>query len=128
MVVKRLANLSSCAVLCFLLGIMPATAADITSWENLKDEAERAQDGAVLNITEDISADGSTIGLLQKVLTLDFNGNTVNGAAYSEEPPLLFAASGSSETNITVKNAVFKNFTVGDEGVIYSSNVKEHMV
>lgn len=34
----------------------------------------------------------------------------------------MFAASGSSETNITVKNAVFKNFTVGDEGVIYSSN------
>ena len=34
----------------------------------------------------------------------------------------MFAANGSSETKVAVKNAVFKNFTVGEEGVIYSSN------
>ena len=122
MVVKKFAKLSSCAVLCFLLGIMPASGADITSWENLRDEAENASEGSILNITEDITADGSSIGLLQKVLTLNFNGHTVNGGSYGDEPPLLFAANGSSETKVAVKNAVFKNFTVGEEGVIYSSN------
>ena len=95
MVVKKFAKLSSCAVLCFLLGIMPASGTDITSWENLRDEAENASEGSILNITEDITADGSSIGLLQKVLTLDFDGHTVNGGSYGEEPPLLFAASGS---------------------------------
>lgn len=122
MVVKKFAKLSSCAVLCFLLGIMPASGADITSWENLRDEAENASEGSILNITEDITADGSSIGLLQKVLTLNFNGHTVNGGSYGDEPPLLFAANGSSETKVAVRNAVFKNFTVGEEGVIYSSN------
>lgn len=122
MVLKRLSEMSSCVVLCFLLGIMPASSAEITSWDNLKDEAEKAADGSTVSVTSDITANGSTIGLLQKVLTLNFNGHTVNGAAYGDEPPLLFVASGSSDTNVTVKNAVFKNFSVGDEGVIYSSN------
>ena len=122
MVVKNLAKLSSCAVLCFLLGITPVGAADIESWDNLKEEAENAADGSTVTVTKDITATGSSIGLLQKVLTLDFDGHTVTGGKYGDEPPLLFAANGSSETKVAVRNAVFKNFTVGEEGVIYSSN------
>lgn len=123
MVSKDFKKISSCAVLCFLLGISPVSAADVVSWENLKDEAENAADGSTINVKNDITANGSSIGMLQKVLTLDFNGNTVTGGAdYGEEPPFLFAGSGSSETNVTVQNAVFKNISAGEEGVLYSNN------
>lgn len=123
MVSKDLKNFSSCAVLCFLLGISPASATDAISWDNLKEEAEKASEGSTINVTKDVVANGNSIELLQKVLTIDFNGNTVTGGAdYGEEPPFLFAGSGSSETNITVQNAVFKNISAGEEGVLYSSN------
>lgn len=68
MVSKDLKNFSSCAVLCFLLGISPASATDAISWDNLKEEAEKASEGSTINVTKDVVANGNSIELLQKVL------------------------------------------------------------
>lgn len=75
--------------ICIMLSQMPAWTS-VSTWSDLNDAADNASEGATVNIINDITADGSSIGFLQKVLKLDFGNYKINGGSYSDESPFIF--------------------------------------
>ena len=104
----------------FVLAQMQAHASTST-WNDLNDASNTASEGSTVSILSDITADGSSIGFLQKQLILDFNGNVINGATYPDESPLVFSASGSSETRLQIMNATFQGFDT-ENGIVRGTN------
>ena len=92
-----------------------------TTWNELKTEADTASESSTINITSGLTADGSSIGFLQKQLTLNFNGNVINGTTYPDDSPLVFSASGSSETRLQIMNATFQGFDT-ENGIVRGTN------
>lgn len=113
---KRLGILIALAV----LSQMPAWAS-VSTWSDLNDAADNASEGATVNIINDITADGSSIGFLQKVLKLDFGNYKINGASYSDESPLVFLGAGASETKLEIIKATFTGFDT-ENGIIKGAN------
>ena len=113
---KRLGILIALVV----LSQMPVWAS-VSTWNDLNDAADNASEGATVNIINDITADGSSIGFLQKVLKLDFENNKVNGGSYSDESPLVFLGAGSSETKLEIINATFTGFNT-ENGIVKGAN------
>ena len=113
---KRLGILIALAV----LSQMPAWAS-VSTWSDLNDAADNASEGATINIINDITADGSSIGFLQKVLKLDFGNNKVNGGSYSDESPFIFLGAGASETKLEIIKATFTGFDT-ENGIINGAN------
>lgn len=113
---KRLGILIALAV----LSQMPAWAS-VSTWSDLNDAADNASEGATVNIINDITADGSSIGFLQKVLKLDFGNNKVNGGSYSDESPFIFLGAGASETKLEIIKATFTGFDT-ENGIINGAN------
>ena len=99
---------------------MPAWAS-VSTWNDLNDAADNASEGATVNIINDITADGSSIGFLQKVLKLDFGNNKVNGGSYSDESPFIFLGAGASETKLEIIKATFTGFDT-ENGIINGAN------
>ena len=95
--------------ICVMLSQMPVLAS-VSTWSDLNDAADNASEGATVNIINDITADGSSIGFLQKVLKLDFGNNKVNGGSYSDESPFIFLGAGASETKLEIIKATFTGF------------------
>ena len=92
----------------FVLAQLP-TFAD-SAWNDLIDASNSASEGSTVSILNDITADGTSAGFLQKQLTIDFNGKIINGITYSDDSPIVFSASGSSETRLQIMNATFQGF------------------
>lgn len=99
---------------------MPAWAS-VSTWSDLNDAADNASEGATVNIINDITADGSSIGFLQKVLKLDFGNYKINGGSYSDESPLVFLGAGASETKLEIIKATFTGFNT-ENGIIKGAN------
>lgn len=99
---------------------MPALAS-VSTWSDLNDAADNASEGATVNIVNDITADGSSIGFLQKVLKLDFGNYKINGGSYSDESPLVFLGAGASETKLEIIKATFTGFNT-ENGIIKGAN------
>lgn len=99
---------------------MPAWAS-VSTWSDLNDAADNASEGATVNIINDITADGSSIGFLQKVLKLDFGNYKINGGSYSDESPLVFLGAGASETKLEIIKATFTDFNT-ENGIIKGAN------
>lgn len=95
--------------------------ASVSSWGNLKNEADNASEGSTINIINDITADGSSIGFLQKVLKLDFDNYKINGGSYSDESPFIFSGAGASETKLEIIKATFTGFNT-ENGIINGAN------
>ena len=95
--------------------------ASTSTWNDLSDASNTASEGSTVSILSDITADGSSIGFLQKQLTIDFNGNVINGATYPDGSPLVFSASGSSETRLQIINATFQGFDT-ENGIVNGTN------
>lgn len=95
--------------------------ASTSTWNDLSDASNTASEGSTISILSDITADGSSIGFLQKQLTIDFNGNVINGATYPDGSPLVFSASGSSETRLQIINATFQGFDT-ENGIVNGTN------
>ena len=95
--------------------------ASVSSWGDLKTEADNASEGSTINIINDITADGSSIGFLQKVLKLDFGNYKINGGSYSDESPLAFLGAGASETKLEIIKATFTGFNT-ENGIIKGAN------
>lgn len=113
---KRLGILIALAVLLQ----MPAWAS-VSTWSDLNDAADNASEGATVNIINDITADGSSIGFLQKVLKLDFGNYKINGGSYSDESPFIFLGAGASETKLEIIKATFTGFDT-ENGIINGAN------
>lgn len=99
---------------------MPAWAS-VSTWSDLNDAADNASEGTTVNIINDITADGSSIGFLQKVLKLDFGNYKINGGSYSDESPLVFLGAGASETKLEIIKATFTGFNT-ENGIIKGAN------
>lgn len=99
---------------------MPAWAS-VSTWSDLNDAADNASEGATVNIVNDITADGSSIGFLQKVLKLDFGNYKINAGSYSDESPLVFLGAGASETKLEIIKATFTGFNT-ENGIIKGAN------
>ncbi|RAI12920.1 MAG: hypothetical protein DKM24_00520 [Candidatus Melainabacteria bacterium] len=95
--------------------------ASVSTWSDLNDAADNASEGATVNIINDITADGSSIGFLQKVLKLDFGNYKINGGSYSDESPLVFLGAGASETKLEIIKATFTGFDT-ENGIINGAN------
>ena len=106
--------------ICIMLSQMPAWAS-VSTWSDLNDAADNASEGATVNIINDITADGSSIGFLQKVLKLDFGNYKINGGSYSDESPLVFLGAGASETKLEIIKATFTGFNT-ENGIIKGAN------
>lgn len=106
--------------ICIMLSQMPAWTS-VSTWSDLNDAADNASEGATVNIINDITADGSSIGFLQKVLKLDFGNNKVNGGSYSDESPFIFLGAGASETKLEIIKATFTGFDT-ENGIINGAN------
>lgn len=104
----------------FVLAQMQAHASTST-WDDLNDASNTASEGSTVSILSDITADGTSIGFLQKQLTIDFNGNVINGTTYPDDSPLVFSASGSSETRLQIINATFQGFDT-ENGIVRGTN------
>lgn len=113
---KRLGILIALAV----LSQMPAWAS-VSTWSDLNDAADNASEGATINIINDITADGSSIGFLQKVLKLDFGNYKINRGSYSDESPFIFLGAGASETKLEIIKATFTGFDT-ENGIINGAN------
>lgn len=107
-------------IICVMMLQMPAWAS-VSTWSDLNDAADNASEGATVNIINDITADGSSIGFLQKVLKLDFGNNKVNGGSYSDESPFIFLGAGASETKLEIIKATFTGFDT-ENGIINGAN------
>lgn len=108
--------------ICAMLSQMPALAS-VSSWSDLNDEANTASENSTISVDNDLTADGSSIGFLQKQLNLNFSGHTIKGAIYQDDSPLVFSGAGASETAIAIMNATFTDFDT-QSGIIRSSNPK----
>lgn len=106
--------------ICVMLSQMPVLAS-VSTWSDLNDAADNASEGATVNIINDITADGSSIGFLQKVLKLDFGNYKINGGSYSDESPLVFLGAGASETKLEIIKATFTGFNT-ENGIIKGAN------
>lgn len=107
-------------IICVMILQMPAWAS-VSTWSDLNDAADNASEGATVNIVNDITADGSSIGFLQKVLKLDFGNYKINGGSYSDESPLVFLGAGASETKLEIIKATFTGFNT-ENGIIKGAN------
>ena len=107
-------------IICVMMLQMPAWAS-VSTWSDLNDAADNASEGATVNIINDITADGSSIGFLQKVLKLDFGNYKINGGSYSDESPLVFLGAGASETKLEIIKATFTGFDT-ENGIINGAN------
>lgn len=107
-------------IICVMILQMPAWAS-VSTWSDLNDAADNASEGATINIINDITADGSSIGFLQKVLKLDFGNYKINGGSYSDESPLVFLGAGASETKLEIIKATFTGFDT-ENGIINGAN------
>ena len=107
-------------IICVMILQMPAWAS-VSTWSDLNDAASNASEGATVNIVNDITADGSSIGFLQKVLKLDFGNYKINGGSYSDESPLVFLGAGASETKLEIIKATFTGFNT-ENGIIKGAN------
>lgn len=107
-------------IICVMMLQMPAWAS-ISTWSDLNDAADNASEGATVNIINDITADGSSIGFLQKVLKLDFGNYKINGGSYSDESPFIFLGAGASETKLEIIKATFTGFDT-ENGIINGAN------
>lgn len=107
-------------IICVMMLQMPAWAS-VSTWSDLNDAADNASEGATVNIINDITADGSSIGFLQKVLKLDFGNYKINGGSYSDESPLVFLGAGASETKLEIIKATFTGFNI-ENGIIKGAN------
>ena len=107
-------------IICVMMLQMPAWAS-VSTWSDLNDAADNASEGATVNIVNDITADGSSIGFLQKVLKLDFGNYKINGGSYSDESPLAFLGAGASETKLEIIKATFTGFDT-ENGIIKGAN------
>ncbi len=107
-------------IICVMMLQMPAWAS-VSTWSDLNDAADNASEGATVNIVNDITADGSSIGFLQKVLKLDFGNYKINGGSYSDESPLVFLGAGASETKLEIIKATFTGFNT-ENGIIKGAN------
>lgn len=107
-------------IICVMMLQMPAWAS-VSTWSDLNDAADNASEGATVNIVNDITADGSSIGFLQKVLKLDFGNYKINGGSYSDESPLVFLGAGASETKLEIIKATFTGFNT-ENGIIKGVN------
>ncbi len=108
--------------ICAMLSQMPALAS-VSTWSDLNNEADTASEGSTISVDNNLTADGSSIGFLQKQLTLDVSGHTIKGAIYQDDSPLVFSGAGASETAIEIMNATFTDFDT-QSGIIRSSNPK----
>ena len=108
--------------ICAMLSQMPALASVLT-WNDLNNEADTASEGSTISVNNNLTADGSSIGFLQKQLNLDVSGHTIKGAIYQDDSPLVFSGAGASETAIEIMNATFTDFDT-QSGIIRSSNPK----
>lgn len=106
--------------ICVMMLQMPAWAS-VSTWSDLNDAADNASEGATVNIINDITADGSSIGFLQKVLKLDFGNYKINCGSYSDESPLAFLGAGASETKLEIIKATFTGFNT-ENGIIKGAN------
>lgn len=106
--------------ICVMMLQMPAWAS-VSTWSDLNDAANNASEGVTVNIINDITADGSSIGFLQKVLKLDFGNYKINGGSYSDESPLAFLGAGASETKLEIIKATFTGFNT-ENGIIKGAN------
>lgn len=106
--------------ICVMMLQMPAWAS-VSTWSDLNDASNNASEGATVNIINDITADGSSIGFLQKVLKLDFGNYKINGGSYSDESPLAFLGAGASETKLEIIKATFTGFNT-ENGIIKGAN------
>lgn len=107
-------------IICVMILQMPAWAS-VSTWSDLNDAVDNASEGATVNIVNDITADGSSIGFLQKVLKLDFGNYKINGGSYSDESPLVFLGAGASETKLEIIKATFTGFNT-ENGIIKGAN------
>lgn len=107
-------------IICVMMLQMPAWAS-VSTWSDLNDAVDNASEGATVNIINDITADGSSIGFLQKVLKLDFGNYKINGGSYSDESPLVFLGAGASETKLEIIKATFTGFNT-ENGIIKGAN------
>lgn len=107
-------------IICVMMLQMPAWAS-VSTWSDLNDAADNASEGATINIINDITADGSSIGFLQKVLKLDFGNYKINDGSYSDESPLVFLGAGASETKLEIIKATFTGFDT-ENGIINGAN------
>lgn len=107
-------------IICVMMLQMPAWAS-VSMWSDLNDAADNASEGATVNIINDITTDGSSIGFLQKVLKLDFGNYKINGGSYSDESPLVFLGAGASETKLEIIKATFTGFNT-ENGIIKGAN------
>lgn len=107
-------------IICVMMLQMPAWTS-VSTWSDLNDAADNASEGATVNIVNDITADGSSIGFLQKVLKLDFGNYKVNGGSYSDKSPLVFLGAGASETKLEIIKATFTGFNT-ENGIIKGAN------
>lgn len=106
--------------ICVMMLQMPAWAS-VSTWNDLNDAADNASEGATINIINDLTADGSSIGFLQKVLKLDFGNYKINGSSYSDESPFIFLGAGASETKLEIIKATFTGFDT-ENGIINGAN------
>lgn len=106
--------------ICVMMLQIPAWAS-VSTWSDLNDAANNASEGATVNIINDITADGSSIGFLQKVLKLDFGNYKINGGSYSDESSLVFLGAGASETKLEIIKATFTGFNT-ENGIIKGAN------
>ena len=106
--------------ICVMMLQMPAWAS-VSTWNDLNDAADNASEGATVNIINDLTADGSSIGFLQKVLKLDFGNYKINGGSYSDESPFIFLGAGASETKLEIIKATFTGFDT-ENGIINGAN------
>ena len=72
--------------ICAMLSQMPALAG-VSTWSDLNNEADTASEGSTISVDNNLTADGSSIGFLQKQLTLDVSGHTIKGAIYQDDSP-----------------------------------------
>ena len=104
-----------------MLALAPLPTYADSTWSNLIDAANTASEGSTVSILTDITADGTSAGFLQKQLTIDFNGKVINGITYSDDSPIVFSASGSSETRLQIMNATFQGFDT-ENGIVKGTN------
>ena len=104
-----------------MLALAPLPTYADSTWSNLVDAANTASEGSTVSILTDITADGTSAGFLQKQLTIDFNGKVINGITYSDDSPIVFSASGSSETRLQIMNATFQGFDT-ENGIVKGTN------
>ena len=119
---KKRFNILLGITLCAVLSQMP-TLASTSTWGDLNDEADNASEGSIISVDNNLAADGSSIGFLQKQLTLDVSGHTIKGAIYQDDSPLVFSGAGASETKLEIINATFTDFDT-QSGIIRGTNPK----